>query len=353
MNKNKFAEIKTFLGAHFEPGIGAFIIKHIPREIFANSTHFLIKDLSHLGRIKNTNPHQLVVSAPLINDFADINLNLMRIRNSLWSNGIFIGRAETLGNRSRLLYYNFSAFVCKLIVLYEFIFKRVFPKLAVLRTLYTKLRIIKHHILSKCEVLGRLHYCGFKVAECIETDRYLYFVAHKKSPRMNKKPQDGILIKIAKAGRGGKEIYCYKLRTMHAYAEYIHEYILNNCKIDNEGKVVNDFRKTSWGRFLRKIWLDEMPQLFNILKGDLSLIGLRPLSKQFLKLYPEDWRKKRMSIKSGFIPPYYADCPKTFQEIIESEKRYYELKKRHPVTTDVFYLVKVMVSFICGHARTG
>jgi lipopolysaccharide/colanic/teichoic acid biosynthesis glycosyltransferase len=96
-----------------------------------------------------------------------------------------------------------------------------------------------------------------------------------------------------------------------------------------------------------------MPQLFNILKGDLSFIGLRHLSKQFLELYPEDWRVERHNIKPGFVPPYYADCPKTFEEIIESEKKYYRLKRKHPITTDVYYFVRVVISFLTMKARTG
>jgi lipopolysaccharide/colanic/teichoic acid biosynthesis glycosyltransferase len=140
---------------------------------------------------------------------------------------------------------------------------------------------------------------------------------------------------------------------MHAYADYLHDYILKNLKIDNEGKVIGDFRKTGWGMLLRKTWLDEIPQLFNLLKGDMSFIGLRPLSREFLSQYPEDWRRERMKIKPGIIPPYYADCPTSFEEIIESEKKYYRLKLRYPVTTDIFYFMKVMINFILGRARTG
>ena len=140
---------------------------------------------------------------------------------------------------------------------------------------------------------------------------------------------------------------------MHAYATYLHDYILNNHKLDNNGKVIADFRKTNWGHFLRKTWLDEIPQILNIIKGDLSFIGMRPLSKTFLMLYPEDWRKERIKIKPGFVPPYYADCPKSFEDIIESEKRYYYLRKKHPVTTDIMYLLRVIASFVSGRARTG
>jgi lipopolysaccharide/colanic/teichoic acid biosynthesis glycosyltransferase len=227
------------------------------------------------------------------------------------------------------------------------------PKLVGFRWLQKHLGIVRHRVLSKCEALGRLRFAGFKILKLAEINNRLYFICRKSSIPMNGDPCDGLFIKIQKVGLHGRTINCYKMRTMHSYANYLHDYILENLKIDNNGKVVGDFRVPKWAKIVRKLWLDEMPQLFNILKGDLSFIGLRHLSKQFLELYPEDWRVERHNIKPGFVPPYYADCPKTFEEIIESEKKYYRLKRKHPITTDVYYFVRVVISFLTMKARTG
>ncbi len=353
MKLDIFKKIRNFLVTHYELQVIPVITKHIREAFSPDDSYFLIDDVRRLGGIKNTNPHQLVICVPLLNDFSKINQSLIKIHNSVRQGGIFIGRAETLWQRKQVISERCNKLCCNIIMIYEFIFKRALPKLLGFRSIYRKFRIIKHRMLSKCEILGRLQYCGFEILEFKETERYLYFITRKNTQFLKAKPRAGILIKIPKVGKDGHDIYCYKFRTMHPYADCLHDYILNNCHVDNEGKVIGDFRKTGWGKFLRKTWLDEMPQLYNILKGDLSFIGLRPLTNEFLSLYPKDWRKKRMTIKSGFIPPYYADCPKTFEEIIASEKRYYERKMRHPLTTDIFYFVSVVLSFLCMRARTG
>lgn len=345
--------IQNFLTTHYESQVISFIMEHIPLESISDGNFFLIENAPRLENFKDTNIYNLVISSPLLNDFTDINQSLVKIHNSLGQHGTFIGRVETLAHRKRKLFYSHNKISYKFNVFCEFIFKRLLPKLSGLRNVYQKFGIIKHHILSKCEALGRLRYCGFEISNLIETDKYLYFLAFKNSQPLSKKPYDRILIKIPKVGDGGCTIHCYKMRTMHAYANFLHDYILNNHQIDNEGKVIGDFRTTGWGKFLRKTWLDEMPQLLNIIKGDLFFIGLRPLSREFISLYPEEWREKRMKIKPGFVPPYYADCPKTFEEIIESEKRYYKAKKKHPIKTDIIYFVKVVLNFLSGRARTG
>ncbi|PBQ28616.1 sugar transferase [Shewanella algae] len=75
-----------------------------------------------------------------------------------------------------------------------------------------------------------------------------------------------IIYKQIRIGRGVKEFYIYKFRTM----------IVNADKVGPTSTKINDSRITPIGRFLRKYSLDELPQLFNVLLGDMSLIGYRP-----------------------------------------------------------------------------
>ncbi len=353
MKLNKLENIKKFLAAHFELQVIPSITKHLIKQSGTNNYYSLIENIQYLEDLGETNKNDLIVCYPLLNNFTNLNQSLAKVYNSLRWGGIFVNRVEILEQRRRRIASRCNRFTYRIINLYEFLFKRVLKKLKGFRFLYKKLNIIRHHLLSQCEALGRLRYCGFEILVAKKTDKYLYFVTQKNSKPSDGKPYDGVFIKIPKVGRNGRTIYCYKLRTMHAYANYIHDYVLRNSQLDNNGKVMNDFRVPRWGRFLRKTWLDELPQLYNILKGDISFIGLRHLSREFLSLYPKDWRTIRVKFKPGFIPPYYADCPQSFAEIIESERRYYERKRRYPVSTDIVYFIRVVVSFLSGKARTG
>ena len=123
----------------------------------------------------------------------------------------------------------------------------------------------------------------------------------------------GITIKINSRGnviyaqkRIGKNntfFYCYKFRTMHADAKYLLKVIFNkNPNLKNEfeetRKLTKDPRITKIGKFLRFLSLDELPQIFNVLKGDMSLIGPRPIVKSEIKKYGKDFEKV-FSIKPG------------------------------------------------------
>ena len=115
---------------------------------------------------------------------------------------------------------------------------------------------------------------------------------------------------------------------MHTYSEFIQKEIYERNHLDSFGKIDDDFRITNWGKIMRKLWIDELPQLYNWLRGDLTLVGTRALSEHYLSLYPTDLQKLRLQFKPGLVPPYYVDMPKNFDEIIESERKYLEKKFR-------------------------
>ncbi len=94
-------------------------------------------------------------------------------------------------------------------------------------------------------------------------------------------------------GQNGKEFPCYKFRTMVADADKILEELLRSDpkakkEWETDFKLKNDPRITPIGHFLRKTSLDELPQLFNVLKGDMSLVGPRPVVKDELARYGDD-----------------------------------------------------------------
>jgi lipopolysaccharide/colanic/teichoic acid biosynthesis glycosyltransferase len=227
--------------------------------------------------------------------------------------------------------------------MFDFVFKRIFPKLPIFKVAYFAVTKGLKRILSKCEILGRLSYCGFKIVDYAEIDNKLYFIGMKvRKPSADESPSYGPLIKMRRVSKDGKYIYVYKLRTMHPYAEYLHSYMIEKNGYNENGKIKNDFRVTSWAKFIRKFYLDEMPQLINFLKGELSIIGVRPVSDVYLREYPDEIRNQRDDFKPGCIPPYVALKMPGKEGCIESERIYMMQKKKHPIWTDVkFFTLSV------------
>ena len=139
---------------------------------------------------------------------------------------------------------------------------------------------------------------------------------------------------------------------MHPYAEYIQELVYDRHNLDEGGKIKNDFRVNTLGRILRKFWLDELPMLLNLVKGDLKIVGVRPLSKHYFNLYTKELQERRIKYKPGLIPPFYVDLPKTLGEIMLSEINYLNAYDKHPFFTDVKYFFKAMINIIFKHARS-
>ena len=102
----------------------------------------------------------------------------------------------------------------------------------------------------------------------------------------------------SRTGKGGKRFRMYKMRTMFRDADQLKaKYMHLNELAWPDFKITNDPRMTRAGRFLRKTSLDELPQLFNVLKGDMSLVGPRPTS--FSSSTYSLWHTARLEAKPG------------------------------------------------------
>jgi exopolysaccharide biosynthesis polyprenyl glycosylphosphotransferase len=115
------------------------------------------------------------------------------------------------------------------------------------------------------------------------------------------KLEDGgpILFKQQRVGKHGRLFNCFKFRTMVTNAENLKEQLMHLNEQDGPVfKIKNDPRITKIGRFLRKTSLDELPQFFNVLIGDMSIVGPRPPVPSEVKQYARSLNR-RLSINPG------------------------------------------------------
>ncbi|MFC1646794.1 sugar transferase [Patescibacteria group bacterium] len=154
-----------------------------------------------------------------------------------------------------------------------------------------------------------------------------------------------VFFKQERTGKNEKSFTMYKFRTMVNNAEKIKA---RYKKMDEANgpvfKIRNDPRFTSFGKFLSHTGLDELPQLVNVLKGDMGLIGPRPLPVDEAKKL-KSWQRKRHSIKPGIISPWILNGyhSQSFDDWIKSDIEYI---KNKTVWTDVKLSIKAILFLV-------
>ena len=293
--------------------------------------------------------YHTLVDLTLLNDAKGINRRFCIVNQKLPDNGRYVCcyRPQEYIKSKILAKYPWG--INWIIYTVYFFHKRVVPRLALTSRLYYDVTKGRKRMLSKTEVLGRLYYCGFEVDEIVPMGHIEYVFAHRHSQPY---PQEqlkvyGPLIKLPRVCKNKEIKYFYKTRTMHPYAEYIQKYVFDSRGgMDISDKSNDDWRITTWGKFMRKYWLDELPMLINWFKGDVKLVGVRPLSRTMFETYPKWLQDKRTLCKPGLIPPFYIDHPNTFDELFASEDKYLTEYLEHPFRTDCKYFFLTMKSIL-------
>jgi hypothetical protein len=330
-----------------------FLLNNIDRNYTKNSVTLLSTiSLDNINVLKGQSQN-LLINLHKMNDIRRLNEHLITCHSKIMSEGMLVGGFVPLERARYELRSKMPKFIFTFVYPLHFLFYRVFPKLPKIRHLYFVLTNGMNRVISKAEVFGRLNFCGYKVVAEKMINNTLYFVAKKlNTVSTEETPSYSPIVKLKRVGLDGKIITIYKFRTMHPYSEFIQKDVFENHSLNPYGKINNDFRITSWGRLFRKLWIDELPQLYNWIRGDITLVGVRALSEHYLSLYPKDLQELRTQLKPGLVPPYYADMPKSFDEIIESERKYLEKKKAKPFSTDFIYLSEALMNIVFRGARS-
>lgn len=146
--------------------------------------------------------------------------------------------------------------------------------------------------------------------------------------------------------QGGRPFVGYKFRTMIVGADRTREQLQDKSEMTGPFfKMRNDPRVTPIGGILRKFSLDELPQLWNVLKGDMSLVGPRP-TQVFEYEHLEEWHKRRVSVRPGMICLWHVrGKTKDFDEMVRTDLEYID---NWSLSLDLKLLVDAAVYVLTG-----
>lgn len=153
-------------------------------------------------------------------------------------------------------------------------------------------------------------------------------------------------------GKDAKPFDIYKIRTMVPNADLLLDEVVQNG-LDSLGKPLDDPRITPVGKILRKYWVDETPQLVNLAKGDLKLVGIRPRTEEDWKQYPSDLRSASLDQKPGLFAIQYAfEYTDSFDTNLDMMDSYLKEWSRDPIGTDRKYFQKIMSNIVLRGTRS-
>ena len=159
-------------------------------------------------------------------------------------------------------------------------------------------------------------------------------------------PGDGAIFRQRRVGRDGKLFWLYKFRTMCPDAEKRMNELLKLNQMDGPVfKIKGDPRITRVGHFLRKTSLDELPQLLNVLRGDMSIVGPRPALPREVELY-NDYQRQRLYVTPG-LSCYWQIAPHrnemSFDEWVALDLKYIQERSFWVDWKIIFLTVRAML----------
>lgn len=159
-----------------------------------------------------------------------------------------------------------------------------------------------------------------------------------------------VFFKQKRVGKNGRQFNIYKFRSMGVDAEARKKDLLGQNEVDGHMfKLTNDPRVTKVGKFIRATSIDELPQFFNVLKGDMSLVGTRPPTVDEFNQY-KSHHKKRLSMKPGITGMWQVSGRSNitdFEEVVRLDAEYID---NYSLFLDIKILAK---TFVVVFAKVG
>ena len=353
LDDESYEQLRSTIRLHSSENVLNFLEGNVDLKS-GNTLVFVNNDVANL-QMNPKYQYSSIIQLERLNNTRRINRKFSIINEKLPDNGFFVCCFESKSTRKKRILSCKPKVLNYVYYFFDYLFQRVMPKIFITRHLYYFITRGNNRIFSKAEILGRLYCFGFKVVLEKKVGQLTYIVSQRvKQPESVQKRIYGPLIRLRRHGKDGKLIEVYKFRTMHPFSEYIQSYVYDKNNLNEDGKFNKDIRITTLGGFMRKYWLDELPMIINLLNGEMKLVGVRPLSKQYFNLYSKDLQEERIKFKPGLLPPFYADMPKNLNEIQQSEMKYLnECKTKGIFATDFKYLILILENILFKKARSG
>ena len=327
------------------------IRSHLPQCESGIATFEVIDDINSKENIIDSNRQVgLLVGVRSLNKVSRLN-NFLRFCSSRVSIGGYFAFLYTpLDEELKQMRVKYSGWLYPLVYLGHFLKYRGLPKVPWIDKYYFHPmfswidKLIhtfgngRQRALPTAELWGRLAYYGIDVLYESEGDGLKYLIAQRVAePVAARNPSFFAVVALEKVGLDGKSIRLHKVRSMYPFSEFLQKKIFQSHGLTNTGKFKNDFRLTDYGPIIRKNWIDEIPGIFDWLRGDIKLVGMRATSPHYLSLYPKHVYDLYIQVKPGLIPPIFDEKTTGFEEIVEIEHTYLSSYINSPIKTDILY----------------
>lgn len=358
--------IKEICQSYWDPVTSAFVQKYLPQAP-DGSTKIRVCDDINAEPEKMTTDVKLdaLICTTRMNDVNRLNLFLEHVANHLVMGGYFIMSYIPLENVYSDMRKKHSAFGYRIAYIFHFLWFRAARKVPFLDKAYflsclrwlDKLNLAiakrRNRALSKAEMWGRLAFWGLDVIAESEGERERYVIAQRAgNPHPNRMPSYYPVVALAKVGLDGKVLRMHKMRSMYAFSEFIQNRIFQDQGLTETGKFKNDFRLTEYGKFIRRYWIDELPQFYDWLKGDIKLVGMRATSAHYLGLYPQEVYDLYIQVKPGLISPIFDESTTEFKHIVKVEFEYLKSYIRNPVKADLKCFMQTFIDIFFRGVRS-